>query len=1096
MFTQLMTRTTYSLLNSLVDIPTYVARAKKEKATALGIMDKGVLHGAIEFYKACRKEKIKPIIGVTLEYFSAEVNKNFTLSLIAKNNLGYQQMMKLSSQQKIKEQIQLADILPHLEHLAVIFDEGSELFFYARENFQHLGVWLKQFSEEIDQYVGISANIEPYLFNVIEQLQLRPLALREVLYFEPEEVRSLQVARAILSQEVLEPASMEVFGESSYLNNAKTTELFEKQGLFSALENLEKLVEEIQLDIPLHQTLLPHFPLKSEENAREYLEQLAFSKLEYIVPNATKEYHERLKMELDIIHEMGFDDYFLIVWDLLRFAHEEHIFTGSGRGSAAGSLVAYVLEITGVDPIRYDLLFERFLNKERYTMPDIDIDIPDDKREELLRYVAEKYGRKHVAQIATFQTLGAKQALRDVTRVFGLSMRESDEWSRAVGSEFKITLQSAYDKSKRLRDLVEKNTRNTLIFAIAKRLEGVPRNVSTHAAGVVMSDKNLFDLIPLQTGSETIYLTQFDMYGVEDVGLLKMDFLGLKNLKIIADALRSILKTYKENLNIKTINFLDEKTLELFRKGNTTGIFQFESLGIRQVLRKVSPDTIEDIAAVNALYRPGPMQNIDHFAARKHGRETIVYPDERLAPILQNTYGVLVYQEQVMQALVEMAGFTLGEADIVRRAIGKKKRDVIDTERQNFLTGAMKNGVAENVAEEVYDYIEKFANYGFNRSHAFAYSFVAYQMAYLKVHYSGAFFQSLMHSNRGSKRKIREYVGEAKRYGVESLLPDINQSQYSFRLLSPNEIQFGFSEIKGLRSDFIREVLAERQQAGAFRSVDDFLLRIPKKYLTDENMESLIYSGTFDKLEQNRQKLLIEVKRKIEKIKLFGGMDDLFWQYEVKEEAMPDFSPEIRLEKEEETLGIFLSNHPTELLTRLRKEKKTKAINEVFIGDVVRMIVQVKSVKEIRTKKNEAMAFIEAQDTTGEIEVTIFPKIYRKVYPLLEKGMILYIEGKGAENKFSQGVQVLADNIQNAHEMEQNIPTENLFLRVLDEEKIPQLKEELLQFSGNIPVILVVGETRNTIALNERFSVKKSLELEEKLSISLGSESFAFVERK
>jgi len=1084
---QLKTRTCYSLLHSLVRIPQYVNQAKLNGEKAIGIMDENVLYGALEFYQSAKVAGLKAIIGMSLEYTSK--NGTFWLHLIAKNHAGYQNLMRLSSQKMTQETMELASFLPLLKDLAVVFDENSEFAYLAKSDFGSLDGFLENFEES---YYGVDEYAQEILLETANQMNLPLLAFREVRYLKREDARAYQVANAIAEQKILNIEDIDKFGNLHYLSAQEFELKMNDRGLAQACQNTRKLVEEIYFELPTGQTLLPQFNLSQEEaSAGEYLRKLVFEKLHERVPNADERYTKRLEMELSVIHEMGFDDYFLIVWDMLDFAHKNKIYMGAGRGSAAGSLVAFVLSITAVDPIKYDLLFERFLNIERNEMPDIDIDIPDNKRQDLLQYVVNKYGKEHVAQIAAFGTLAAKQVLLDVGRVFGLSVEEARKFSDAIS--FGQDLSKAMNEPKsRLADLVNRSEHNMLLFEIATALEGLPRNVSTHAAGVVISDRNLLDIIPLQEGSNEILLTQFEMKGVEKIGLLKMDFLGLRNLTIIANSLDNIERIYQEKLDIYELPLTDEKTLEVFQKGATSGIFQFESNGIRNALRTVFPNSIEDIAAVNALYRPGPQANIPSFAARKKGTEKITYPDERIRPILENTYGIIVYQEQIMQILQKMAGFSLGEADIVRRAVSKKIGSLIEEEGRKFLDGAKNLGVDESTAKEVYALIEKFASYGFNRSHAFAYSFIAYQMAYLKVHYPGAFYQALLRSNRASMKKVREYTAEAKKAGIQVLTPDINKSFYSFNLASPTQIRFGLGEIKGLRNDFIEVIINERKLNGAYKNFENFLYRmslIDQKWLKDELLEALIFSGAFDSLHPIRQRLIEEYPRRIDNLKLLAGLDDLFGSYEVKESQLAEYPVEILLENEKKYLGTYLSTHPLE---QFKEIKRTNLI-DLSENQQATLLVQVKSLKMIRTKKNEAMCFIKAEDETGEIDITIFPKLYRVSQNLLEEEKILVINGKAEHSKFNDNLQILAQSIEDAQSVLEEMNLEILFIKLSDDEKVPQLKETLGNYKGKHSVILVIGSQR--ILLNQQFKVEKSAILLEILEETYGKGNAVFFKK-
>ena len=795
---------------------------------------------------------------------------------------------------------------------------------------------------------------------------------------------------------------------------------------------------------------------------------------------------------------MGFDDYFLIIWDVMDFAHQQEIVTGAGRGSAAGALVAYVLSITDVDPIKYDLLFERFLNPERYTMPDIDLDIPDNRRDEILQYVRQKYGQEYMAQIATFGTMAAKMVLRDVSRVFGLSQSEANRWSKAIPNALKMTLDLAYEQSNQLRELVSFNERNQVMFQVAKILEGLPRHVSTHAAGVVISDKNLLDLVPLQEGSDGIWLTQFTMNDVEAIGLLKMDFLGLRNLSIIDNTLKGIKRISQQIVTQKEVPLDDPATLRLFQKGETAGIFQFESAGIRNVLRKLGPESIEDIAAVNALYRPGPMQNIDTFIKRKKGQERVSYPDDSLIPILQNTYGIIVYQEQIMQVASKMAGFSLGQADILRRAISKKKKDVLDEERRHFVQGALANQYDEKTANLVYDYIERFANYGFNRSHAFAYSFIGFQMAYLKVHYPAPFFASILHSVRNTASKMKEYLNEAARYGVEVLPPSINASGFSFQLQNEKQIRFGFSSIKGIRRDMIQDILAERKEHGNFTSMDQFLLRLNQrnsKWLKLDYLLPLLSIGVFDVIAPNRKQALIQLEGKIQNITYSGGSLDLLETMALKEEAVADYKLEEKLALEEEYLGVYLSGHPVEQFQKLHQLKQITDIADLVPNERVRILLYVRKIREIRTKKGEQMAFVEGTDASKEVSVTIFPIVYRQVRFLIEENAVLYIEGKVEVSRYNGEIQLIADKIDLAENVQNKIASQTCYLKISAEAEtshLQALSKEMKQHHGNIPVVMFYESSGKKVLLAEENWVTDEPNFVKQLIALLGNGNVIF----
>lgn len=633
-FPQLYTITSYSLLSSTIRIQQFVQQAKKLGYQTVGITDINVLHGAIEFFETCMKEGLKPIIGLTVEYTPHKSEQSAQLLLYAKDLEGYQNLMRISTAKMNSEKIfYLDEVKNYLSHLfAVMPSDKGEVTFALKRSVEEASESLNRLTDYFDPAsffasASFTCNQEtdPLLFQFYESQNQPLIALQETRYLNRQDGFALKVLRHIDEgqQMTLNAEETEIEGPFYLRSQNDAVDQLTVKVSQQAISNAENMAAACTVEIPLHQRLLPHFPIPDGKQAGVFLKELCLQKLPERIPDASIEYEQRLEKELTIIHTMGFDDYFLIVWDVMAFAHDRKIVTGAGRGSAAGSLVSYVLSITDVDPIKYDLLFERFLNPERHSMPDIDLDIPDNRREEVLQYVREKYGHYHMAQIATFGTMAAKMVLRDVARVFGLSQSESNRWSNSVPSALKMTLETAYNDSKKLVELVNSSDTNRLLYDTAVRLEGLPRHVSTHAAGVVISDLDLIDIVPLQPGSNDIFLTQFTMNDVEKIGLLKMDFLGLRNLSIIDDTIKSVKRVYKKEVILNQIPLGDEQTLALFRRGETSGVFQFESAGIRNVLRKLGPTSIEDIAAVNALYRPGPMQNIDLFIRRKKDKNQL-----------------------------------------------------------------------------------------------------------------------------------------------------------------------------------------------------------------------------------------------------------------------------------------------------------------------------------------------------------------------------------------------------------------------------------------------------------------------------------------
>ena len=1009
-FTILQVTSGYSLLKSTIDLYKYVMTAKSLGYQKLVLTDEGVLHGAIEFYNLCRQQQIEPVIGCVFQYKqwrNAEALSSFVV--YARDEEGYQTLIELSTQYQ-KNKVVSKDMEQKIKeasnHLQIVFpQENSEWALECSNGEVAFQRWLFEAEERYFSNIYLGIELNQALPISLEQLEewtkdfsTKLLPFVKTFYLKAEDDFSYRVLKAIGDGEVLSTTQAEVSGQY-YLQDEKTL----AQHWSTVLEGklvcqLQDFVDSLKWKLQKHELLLPKFQTPEGKTSQDYLQEICQQSLkekELVID----EYESRLNYELSIIHQMGFDDYFLIVWDIIKYAHEAGIQTGPGRGSAAGSLVSYLLNITKVDPIEYQLLFERFLNPERYTMPDIDLDFPDNRREDILDYVRRKYGDNHVAQIATFGTFGSKQALRDVCRVLGLTTVQAGEWSKAIPNQLGINLKSAYEQSKSLQALVSRSPKNQLIFETACRIEGLPRHLSTHAAGVVLYDKPLTDVIPLMYKEQQLPITQYTMKYVEQIGLLKMDFLGLTNLSILHDSIELTKKIYQKDIALNEIPLDDEKTLELFQEADTNGIFQFESDGIRRVLKKLRPTNLEDIAAVNALYRPGPMEQIDTFIKRKHGQEAVKYPHPILESILQSTYGVMVYQEQVMQVTSQMAGFTLGQADILRRAIGKKDAKVIETEKAHFIEGAIEKGIDVASATEVYQYIERFANYGFNRSHAFAYSLLAYQLAYFKTHYPRAFYTAILRFVGDRSPKLQTYFIEAKQRGILIKNPSINTSLEEYNA-TVDGIFIGLNAIKGLRRDFIQEILKQRKQNGPYTDFMDFAFRIGKRFCKKEVLEALIDAGAFDELGKNRATLRATIDAVIESVKFHGSNLAL----ELNEEMYPKYFEEEdsniieKIEREIAVLGFPVSAFPTEPYEILYKEEKANRISSIFESKQVSVLGILKNIRKTRTKKGEPMAFGTIQDETGEMEFVVFSEVYPIVFSLLEENQLVLLKGKTRKN--------------------------------------------------------------------------------------------------
>lgn len=1087
MFSPLQVISCYSLLQSPLKISDLVKKASEMGYQALALTDINVMYGVLDFYKACRKYHIKPLLGLTLQLNDTRQKQPANdVILLAKNNQGYHNLMKLSSLKMTKDpddpngdRLLLTEIAPLLHELFVITPTKNSLVLEALHSHNFTGAKteltkIKEICDPNSLFLGVSMHMEDQLVidlrALAKELSLNIVAASPLKYLRPEQNFEVSVLNSIRLGKKM--TSSELTHQQDGLHFLKSPQEFlqeyQKSGLEDAFQNTTQIVDQVDIQIEFPPTRLPRFKTPKGYTSAQFLQELCQAGLkkraqENQIRNL-KPYQKRLDHELAVIERMGFDDYFLVVWDVTHFAHEHQIMIGPGRGSAAGSLVAYTLMITDVDPLQYNLLFERFLNEERAQMPDIDLDIPDLKRDQVIKYVHEKYGHEQMAQIITFGTLAAKQALRDVGRVMGETTYEMDQWSKAIPSVLHITLAQAYQQSQRLQNLVADSQKNELIYRTATHLEGLPRHYSLHAAGVILSEQKLSDLVPVQLGPDEMLVTQFAKDQVEEVGLLKMDFLGLRNLTILENSLRFIAIGYQQKLDIHQIDLKDPPTLALFQKADTNGVFQFESDGIRNVLRKLIPTSFEDIAAVNALYRPGPMNNIDEFIARKHGQRRVTYPDPSLKKILEPTYGIMVYQEQVMQVASAMGAFSLGQADLLRRAMSKKKHDVISEMQQKFINGATSKGFDSQTAEKVYDYISRFGDYGFNRSHAVAYSKMAFELAYVKCHYPAAFYAALLNSVIGSDKKIKTYLTEAKSRQIKVHAPAINESEIYF-ILKNHAIYFGLGCIKTVRRNFVHAIIQERKAHGPYRTFNNFLQRIPAEFLKQEGIEALIYSGAFDELEPSRAKLLDQLPKMLKNAELSGANVELFEMLAPKaEETVPELSEEERLNKENYYLGAFLSGHPVEKFPNLMQTYHTAKVSEIRAGQSVTTIVYVKKIKTIRTKKGEQMAFVTADDETGTIDLTVFPQQFRQYGSKLSEGVVVMVKGKVEERR---GLQLLVSSLNLA----QDVIKQRYFLRLPNGssvQKKQELKRLLEVFHGKVPVIVYDEHSNRKVLLSEK----------------------------
>ena len=1026
MITQLDTKTVYSFMDSLVSIKKYVQRAKDLGYKSLGMMDMDNLYGAYHFLEEAKAAGLQPLLGLEMEIYKD--GNPLNLRLLALDSQGYRNLMKISTLKMMNRQ--------NWEDFQHLF-KGLALIVPIFEGVDQLDLGL-------DFYVGVFPDTPR------QELTRPVLPLHTVRYFEQGDLETLQMLRAIRDNISLREVGH--LSSHEFLLAPESLEEAFVENFPESLPNLEKLIADVHYEINTD-LKLPRF--NPERPAVDELRELAKTGLAKRGLAGTA-YQVRLDQELDVIHQMGFDDYFLIVWDLLRFGRSQGYYMGMGRGSAVGSLVAYALEITGIDPVEKNLLFERFLNLERYTMPDIDIDIPDVYRPEFIRYVRDRYGSMHAAQIVTYSTFGAKQAIRDVFKRFGLPEYELTNITKKIG--FRDNLTTAYERNIAFRQIINSKLEYQKAFEIAKKIEGNPRQTSIHAAGVVMSDDDLTNQIPLKYG-EDMYLTQYDAHGVESNGLLKMDFLGLRNLTFVQRMKEATLEKYGVDIDIARIDLEDEETLRLFAAGNTKGIFQFEQAGAISLLKRVQPVQFEEVVATTSLNRPGASDYIDNFVKRKHGRERVEMIDPSLEDILAPTYGIMLYQEQVMQVAQRFGGFSLGKADILRRAMGKKNAAEMHKMEEEFVKGAVKLGHSETKAKEVFAVMEKFAGYGFNRSHAYAYSALAFQLAYFKAHYPDIFFDVMLNYSSS------DYITDALGFGFELAPLTIHNIPYKDKF-QERKIYLGLKNIKGLPRDFAFWIIEERQK-NPFSSVEDFILRLPQSYHKLPLLSPLVQLGLFDVFEPNRQKILLNLPN------LFVFADELgslFADTSYSWMDAEDFTAAEKFEQEQALIGIGLSDHP--LISLAKKAHQPFVwIEELAGNSKATILVEVQSIKIIRTKNGENMAFMQVTDTKKKLDVTLFPEIYRRFAKQIQEKGYYYLTGK-IQERDGRLQMILAEA--------EEASSERFWIQLADASHDKQIAEILQRYPGNIPVVLRYENEKKTVPATG-FRVQKTDQLQTEL---------------
>ncbi|HNZ86183.1 MAG TPA: DNA polymerase III subunit alpha [bacterium] len=1038
-FVHLHNHTHYSLLDGLPKIKDFVAEAKSYDMNALAITDHGSMYGVIEFYKECLKQNIKPIIGC--EFYLArrrisDKNSNmdarpYHLILLAKNNIGYKNLLKLTSIAHLQGfyykpridfellekyhnglicstaclngQIPKTILSGDTKGAEELIKKYANLF--GRDNFY---LEMQYHPNEKEQ---IKVNEAMSMFS--KKLDIPLLATNDVHYLKPEDKEAQDILMCLQSKKKIDDKdrmSLTDF-DLSFRSPEQMTEGFKDYP--DAISNTSKVADMCNVEIELNKILLPHFELPEGKTDNSYLRELCEEGLKYRYNGkVTEKIRQQLDYEFSIIEKTGFASYFLIVADFVNWAKKNKIVVGPGRGSAAGSIVSYLLNITDIDPLKYGLIFERFLNPDRISMPDIDMDFADTRRNEIIKYVENKYGKDRVAQIITFGTLAARAAIRDVGRVLGYSYNYCDKIAKMIPQM--ASFKEALIMSPELKDAYNNDPQAKVLIDYAKKLEGVARHHSMHACGVVISKDPLTDIVPLQyaSSSDQTIISQYSLHPIEDIGLLKMDFLGLSNLTIIENVIEIIEKIHGIKFDLKNIDLTDKKTFELLQRGQTTGVFQLESSGMKRYLKQLKPTEFEDIIAMVSLYRPGPMQFIPDFINGKHGRRKIVYDDYRLKPILQNTYGIAIYQEQVMDIAKELAGFTYAEADVLRKAVGKKIKELLEEQKEKLINGMIKNGITKKVAEKIWKTIEPFASYGFNKSHATCYAMIAFQTAYFKANYPAEFMAALLTADQNDIEKVAFKIKECENMGIEVLAPDINRSFSTFTVLADElkegrkKIRFGLNAIKNVGNNIVKAIIKERKQNGEFQSIEDFLSRIQDKDLNKKSLESLIKSGAMNALGEQNLLLknidkLLEFNRNQRKesengqFNIFSGMSN-YEKPKIRLEQYPPVDSREKLSWEKQMLGLYITGHPFKAYEKHISDriKPITKVRQLKKEQVVELAGIINSIQKVFTKNNERMLFVTIEDSSAQIEVIVFPKLCEEYLDILVEDNIVSVKGK------------------------------------------------------------------------------------------------------
>ena len=1154
-FTHLHVHTEYSLLDGSNKIKEYVKRVKELGMTSAAITDHGVMYGCIDFYKEAKAQGIKPIMGCEVyvapnSRFDKELtggeDRYYHLVLLAENDLGYQNLMKIVSKgftegYYYKPRVDMEVLREYHEGIIALsaclagevqryiikglYEEAKKQALKYLDCFGEGNYFL----ELQDHGMADQATVNTALMKMSRELNIPLVATNDVHYTYEDDVEAHDLLLCIQTgKKVTDEDRMRYDGGQYYVKSEE-----EMRALFpyalEAIDNTAKIAERCNVEIRFHETKLPHYEVPEGYTPVSYLHKLCEDGFAKHYPNDDGTLMSRMKYELQVIEQMGYVDYFLIVWDFINYAKANDIMVGPGRGSAAGSIVSYCLHITNIDPIHYQLLFERFLNPERISMPDIDIDFCVERRQEVIDYVGRKYGAEKVVQIVTFGTMAARNAIRDVARVLDLPYALADTIAKMIPQELNITIQKALEMNPELKEKYENDLQIQHLIDMSMRLEGLPRNTSMHAAGVLICPSAADDFVPLSRGGDGAITTQYTMTTLEELGLLKMDFLGLRNLTVIQNAQRTIERTRGIHLVMEEIDYADKKVLDYIGTGKCEGVFQLESGGMKSFMKELKPQSLEDIIAGISLYRPGPMDFIPQYIGGKNNPEAITYLCPELEPILAPTYGCIVYQEQVMQIVRDLGGYTLGRSDEVRRAMSKKKTAVMEKEREYFvygnkelnIPGCVGNGISDKVGNQIYDKMIDFAKYAFNKSHAAAYAVVSYQTAYLKYYYPVEYMAALLTSVISNAGKVSEYIQVAKEMGIQILPPDINKGEVNFSV-SDNAIRYALTAIKSVGRPVIESIVEEREARGPFTNLNDFIVRMADKDVNKRAVENFIKAGAFDSLGGTRKQFLsiyVQAMDRVHKDKKnsMAGQVTLFdlagdEEKESFEIALPDvgeFNKELLLTFEKEVLGVYISGHPLESYLSLLKKYATKITTDFYreesaegekgVGPADDGSIKVRDDERVTiggmitekrvkyTKSNQMMAYVMLEDLVGSVEVIMFPKAFEKYSAKVAEDAKVFISGR-VQIEDEKDAKLICESVESFSDKPRK-----LWIKLRNKEEHDALEVEIRQLlsdsDGRDEVVIYLAEEKQMKSLGRSLTVNAEGLLLDKLKEKLGDES-------